>query len=110
MRHHKLKKWEKHEESILEGKNGLRVPGSGACPGLKGDVRVDTKHNYLSECKQTEGSGFRVTEKLWNKIKKEAIEIKRLPIMCLDINGTRLVVCDEELFWELNEEQNVEKS
>ncbi len=105
MNYRRPKKWEKHEQSVLGNKDGIRVPGSGACPGKKGDVQINSLHEYLVECKSTEGLGIRVTKAMWNKISKEAFEAQRLPLICLDIDGIRLAVCDESLFWELNGEE-----
>lgn len=101
----KLKNWEKHEEKVLGNREGRRMPGSGACPGLKGDVRVDCVNKYLVECKYTQNSGFRITSKLWNKIVLEALTAQRIPLLAIEIEGTRLVVCSEELFWELHKDE-----
>jgi len=109
MRHKKLEKWEKHEEHLLKTNRGEKVIGSGSCTGLKGDVRIDEGERFLIECKQTESSGFRVTQKLWWKIRSEAIKDKRVPAISLDIKNTKLMVVDSEYFWDLVKESKQEK-
>lgn len=84
-----VRKSRKQEVSVAERMGGTRVPGSGAVPGLDGDVKSKT---WLIECKTTSHDSFKLTMKDWNKIAGEAGLSMRKPVMFIDINGEELAV------------------
>lgn len=55
---------------------------SGALSFDKGDLKTD---NYLIECKTTEKNGYRITQKVLEKIWKEALESNKLPKLIIGI-------------------------
>jgi hypothetical protein len=85
----------KQEERIAKEFGGSRVPGSGAFWHRKGDVR--TKH-FLMELKRTDAASYRITKNVWRKIRREALQEGKTPIMVLEIQDTTLVVLGKEDF------------
>lgn len=86
------------EKQVSKDVEGVTVIASGALWGSKGDVRTDT---MLIECKTTEKLEYRLTLKVWDKIRREAIKDGlRTPVMCveLDDGNTKLAVFEERAF------------
>lgn len=63
-------------------------PGSGCSPwiGRKGDGITD---DFLVECKETVGTRIAVTEKILEKIFREAVEAGKSPILVLSLYGMK---------------------
>lgn len=97
-----MKKWIKKENKDAEDFGGKRTPRSGGLWGFKGDIKSD---HFLIESKQTEKDKFIITKKLWDKIYREAMEARRLPMLSLQIDDIEVVVIDKNDFLALNEKE-----
>lgn len=74
---------QKQEKSVAKTFNARVTAASGALWGMKGDVRND---KFLIECKTTEKQFYSVTNKVWEKIREEAIQDHmRTPILVVDL-------------------------
>ena len=81
----KRDKSKKQEAQTARDLNGKTTIASGALV-QKGDVFND---HFLVECKTTEKPFYSLTETVWKKIKKEALNSNmRLPVMRIDIDDT----------------------
>jgi hypothetical protein len=78
------KKSQKLEKSLARNLGGRTTPGSGAFSFHKGDVNSDI---WLAEHKYTDKSKYRLSLKIWEKIKEEAQSYNKLPLMEVVING-----------------------
>jgi hypothetical protein len=78
------KKSQKLEKSLARNLGGKTTPGSGAFGFYKGDVTSDL---WLAEHKYTDKSKYRLTLKTWQKIKNEAYDRNKLPLMEIVINA-----------------------
>ncbi len=93
-----VKRSRAQELRIAADLGGNRVPGSGAVPGLDGDVRSS---EWLAECKTTTHRSFSITLKDWQKIQGEAGLSMRKPLMMVEIDGEELAVLSKEAFLDL---------
>lgn len=93
-----VKRSRAQEVRIAKDLTGNRVPGSGAVPGLDGDVR---SADWLVECKTTKHRSFSLTLKDWLKIRGEAGLSMRKPLMMLEIAGEEFAVLSKEDFLQL---------
>lgn len=84
---------QQQEKRIAKKTHGTQNAGSGNGWKRKGDVRSE---GVLWEMKRTDAKGIRITEKDWEKVRKEAILEGRLPLMHLEIGKRRLVVISED--------------
>ena len=84
-----FKKARKFEKQLAKEINGKRQPASGATPFAKGDIKTS---DCLIEVKQTGKSHYSVSLKILHKIRKEALEERRIPILLLDIQSEKFVV------------------
>lgn len=79
------KKSQAQEKRVAKETQGKTTVASGAKYFQKGDVR-NTK--FLIECKTTANDYYILTQKVWNKISKEALaDGLRTPIMQIDLNN-----------------------
>ena len=83
------KKARRLEKKLAEKLGGKRQPASGATPWAKGDIKFK---DVLAEVKQTGKSRYTLKLKELFKIEKEAISDGKIPIMILDIQGSKFVV------------------
>ena len=84
------RKSQKQEKDVANHFNAKTVIASGAFWSAKGDVRSD---KFLIECKFTDRKSYVVTSKVWEKISKEAVKDHlRIPLLIVDIRGTRIVI------------------
>ena len=81
----------KLEKKLAKRLGGRTQPASGATPFAKGDIKLK---NLLVEVKQTGKSRFTLTLKLFKKIRREAQEERKTPMMILEIQGEKFVVMD----------------
>lgn len=88
------------ERAVAKECGGRVVIASGALPGSGGDV---TLKDYLVECKTTGAKQYTLTKATWKKIMGEALLAGKLPLMQLDIDGTRLAVISYATLLELLE-------
>jgi hypothetical protein len=72
------------EERIAARIGGRRVPGSGASPYARGDVKED---RYLVEAKQTAKDSMRVTWAWLAKITRQAVGIGRVPALAIELRS-----------------------
>lgn len=72
------------EDRLAKVFAGKRVPASGAKWYCKGDVKCA---NFLIEAKFTEGGKYKFSMGVWNKIKREAIEQGKIPLICVGLRG-----------------------
>ncbi len=93
-----MKKWEKKEKKDQEDFGGSRIKGSGNQWNAPGDVKTD---KFLIDSKQTDKKSYSITLKTWDKIYEEALFMKKLPLLSLQIQKIELVVIDKEDFLKL---------
>lgn len=79
---HVKKKSQLQEKRIAKDLNGKIVPGSGAMWHSKGDTNLNL---FLVEAKYTEEDYYRLKVSLWDKIKKEAYRIGKLPLFQIEL-------------------------
>lgn len=93
------RKGRENEKKKVRLYGGRRTPGSGNKWGFKGDIKGDV---FLFEDKHTDRKSFSITEKLWNKAKKEALLESRRPAFRVTFaSGTSFIVLDEPDFYEI---------
>lgn len=71
----------RQEESIASDLGGKRQPGSGALPGIKGDVKVDGI--YRIEAKYTRSKTYRLDRTELGKIRGECVGLE-VPLFVID--------------------------
>lgn len=77
-------KWEKTVQRTISSGNKWFNPG---------DLTLGTKYNnYVIECKETDKKGFRISDKLLNKIWSEALDNAKLPLIVLRIQDYKLTI------------------
>lgn len=96
----KRKNWEKKEHSDAEDFGGAVVAGSGNRWYRPSDVKTA---EFMIDSKTTKHASYTVTEATWEKIRKEAIQNARLPILSIKTsveadNGIEVVVVDKQDF------------
>lgn len=69
---------QKLEKQMAKTLKGHVTPGSGAFSGHKGDVK---SKEWLGEHKYTDAIQYRLNKSIWNKIKNEALEVNKTPIL-----------------------------
>jgi hypothetical protein len=74
---------------------GDRVPGSGCFAGRGGDVQLE---KYLIESKFTKALSYSISIRTLRKIKLEAAEAGRSPILVLELSGGQMF---EEERWAM---------
>ena len=95
-----MKNWQKKELKDSKVFNSKRTPRSGGLWFAKGDSKSD---EYLIENKQTEKESFSVSVKLWEKINREALLSRRIPLLSIEMGDGKLelVVLSMEDFCSL---------
>lgn len=89
------KRSQEQEKRVAKQLGGRVTPASGALWGAKGDVRQD---KFLVECKTTEKDYYSLTDKVWNKIRSEAIrDGLRIPLMCIEIQGKSYAIIEKPM-------------
>lgn len=91
------------ENELAKTFGGRRQPASGALPvaSLKGDVKTKT---FLFDDKVTGAKSFSVTIKDWNKLRKQAFQARRTPVLRVNFDdGPNLYVIDQRTFSLLND-------
>ena len=81
------KNWQKKEIKDAKLFGGRRTPRSGGLWFAKGDSKSD---NYLIENKTTDKESFSVSVKLWEKINREALLSKRIPMISIEMGKGKL--------------------
>ena len=73
----------KQEKMVAQELGGYQVGGSGAAPGVPGDVRT---YEWLVECKthMEPDHNIAFNASVWNKIKNEAMGMHRKPVLVVD--------------------------
>ena len=90
-----IKPWVKKELKDKRDFKGTRHKGSGNYWAKPGDVSTP---DFLIDAKHTEHASYSITKKIWNKIYEEALFMKRIPILSLEIQTTELVVLSKSDF------------
>jgi Holliday junction resolvase len=92
-----MKNWERKEKKDAETFNAKRTPRSGGFWFAKGDSKSDT---FLIECKTSKHNRYSITDKLWEKLQREAIIAKRIPLLSIEFGDKKieLVVLDKNDF------------
>ena len=58
-----------------------------------GDLTLGTKYNnYVIECKETDKKGFRISDKLLNKVWSDALDNAKLPLIVLRVQDYKLTI------------------
>jgi hypothetical protein len=83
------------EAAIAKDLGGDRVPGSGCFAGRGGDVLLE---KYLIESKLTKSLSYSISIRTLRKIKLEAAEARRRPILVLELSGGQMF---EEERWAM---------
>lgn len=84
----------KQEKSVAKATKGKLTLNSGACWLSKGDVVTE---NCIFECKTTQKDYYALNFTTWKKLKKESLEELKIPILCIDIQGSRIVVLERAI-------------
>lgn len=73
----------RQEKMVAKQLGGYPVGGSGAMPGVPGDVKT---YDWLVECKTHTEPGHNIlfNAKVWKKIKEEAMVMHRKPVLIVD--------------------------
>lgn len=87
-----MKKWIKKEKSDAEEFSGKRTARSGGFWSFAGDVSTDT---FLIDSKHTEKKSYTVTGDIWNKIFKEALRARKIPMLSIQVQDIELVILDK---------------
>jgi hypothetical protein len=92
-----MKQWSKKEKKDATLFGGRRTPRSGGLWFAKGDVKSDV---FLIENKTTKHKSFSITDKIWEKIEKEALLNKRIPMLSIEFGDAvkELIVLDKNDF------------
>ena len=93
--------WKETEKRLAKEVKGKRVAGSGSHWSSKGDVRTDT---FLFEVKTTEHNSYAVGLKTLNKIIRESQNVGKIPVLMLNIKGSKFIVLRYE-DWEAGEKE-----
>lgn len=89
----------KRSEAAAATNFGGRVQiASGALRIAKGDIRTD---RFLIEDKVTDKKSFSLSVRLWEKIRLEASNARRTPMMRITVQGRVLCVVAETTMMEL---------
>lgn len=104
-KNYKKKTSQMQEKALAKKFGGKTQIASGALSSFKGDVVHET---YLIEAKYSDSAEYRLTLQTWNKIKKEAYEIDKLPLLevCLDYASEplKIILCSpSDLNLSMNE-------
>jgi Cdc6-like AAA superfamily ATPase len=88
-----MKIWRKEEFKDAEDFDGKVTPRSGGFWAFPGDVKSEM---FLIDKKTTKKS-YRITKTIWRKVKREAINSMRTPLLSVLIinDETRFIVIDE---------------
>ena len=102
----KRKAWEKKEHSDAEDFGGEVVKGSGNKWYRPSDVKTS---DFMIDSKTTKHASYKLTEDTWAKIRKEAIQNSRLPLLSIKTsveadNGIEVVVVDKQDFLAMQQE------
>lgn len=101
---YRRKRSQRQEKRIAKKFGGSTRAGSGAFWSQKGDVRSE---KFLIEAKRTDSNSYRISAKVWNKIRKEAIrEGLREPMYAIEINGLNLVAVDYNCSYLVNRDRS----
>jgi hypothetical protein len=98
------RKLSEREKSFLKLLNASPTINSGATFGDNDGVMYYQVGDYdkLSvEVKCTDNKSFPLKKETWDKTEKEARRIDRMPLMAIDVQGTRLVVMSANDFMSI---------
>jgi len=94
----------RQEKAVAKAFEGRTTLASGALKFDKGDVETS---KYLIECKTTEKNSFIIKKAVLEKIRREAINKHKFPLMSIEFQGYgRFILLREDLFLELEEGYN----
>lgn len=91
---------EKQEERLAKVFKGRRAPASGAKWYCKSDVSCA---DFRIEAKFTEAGKFKFSMGVWNKIKREAIETCKTPLLCVMLRGDGIGVKRNYVIFDRND-------
>jgi len=90
---------QKSENEAAKKYGGRTQIASGALSHSKGDIKTET---FLIEDKVTAKGSYSIASSVWNKIRKQGLQIGRLPLLRVTINCTSqsetVIVMDETDF------------
>ena len=98
--------WEEWERDVAYAiESGDQVKGSGRFDMAKGDVKT---HSFLIDCKYTNGSGYALTEALWDKLGAWATNEYREPVVAVRIENESAIdevaVIPEHIYYQIVKE------
>ena len=94
-----IPRWKKQERKTARRYGGRTSPGSGNKWGWRGDVKTDI---FLIDDKTTDKKSFSIPQKMWEKIRSEALKEQRRPALKITFaNGTSFVCIDESDLYDL---------
>jgi hypothetical protein len=97
------KNWQKKEHNDKSLFRGRLRPRSGGLWFAPGDVSTE---EFLIDCKTTEKKRFSITEDIWDKINREALNCRKLPCLSIRLeNGVELVILDKNDFYSFFKEK-----
>jgi Holliday junction resolvase len=90
------------------GWQSWRMPGSGAFAALKSDIAANIgKYSFLLEAKKSRGESIGLCKEFFDKNKKEARDIGKIPAVTFGFNKSPIYIAVElEFFIELIEKLN----
>lgn len=94
------KKFQIHEKRDSKNFSGKMTPGSGS-KSIKGDVQTD---DLLIECKCTEKSQYILKKEVLQKLKSQAFNIGKTPILSLEICDEKWMLIEANFLHNLLEE------
>jgi len=93
-------KSQKSEKTAAKLFGGRMQPASGAMRHAKGDIKTDV---YLIEDKITGNGSYSLKKTIWEKIRLEAYNRRRIPMMRITVQGRTLCVVEENHMLQLLE-------
>lgn len=93
-----MKKWQAKEKKDAKDFDGRVHKGSGNQWYQPGDVSTE---RFIIDSKQTDKKSYSVSLKTWDKLYEEALFLKKLPILSLQIQDVEVVVLDKEDFLKI---------
>lgn len=94
------KQWEDKEKKDAKALGAKRTPRSGGLWFAKGDSKSE---RFLIENKTTAKNSYSINNKIWEKIKKEALLEGRVPLLSVEFGDKKheVIVIDKNDFIEM---------
>lgn len=95
-------KSKRQEKRVAKKVDGRTTVASGAVPFDKGDV---SSESFLIECKTTDKKSYSLKNEIFEKIAREAVNVGKIPLMAIEINGAEYIVCRDYDFFSIIKEE-----